>query len=85
MLKLFKKGDFADSCGWNSFVLRLKSNFLQRIDLVGISIPCLVDNTVGAFTNYLNLLVLINLGFHYLVVVKCMGVRPLFANEIRLF
>ena len=65
MLELLQQGDLSDSSGRNTLILRLETNLLQRINLVGIRIARLVNNTVGALANHLNLLVLVNLRFHY--------------------
>ena len=66
MLKFLEQGYLTNGSRRDSLIFRLETNFLQSIDLVRVCIARLVDNTVGALTDHLNLLVLINLGLHSL-------------------
>jgi hypothetical protein len=81
VLEFLEKGYFTDGCRRDSLVLRLETNLLQRVYLIGVGVSRLVDNTVGSLTDNLDLLILINLGLHVSFLTFFLPII-LFANKL---
>lgn len=56
-----EEGDLSDRSGGESLVLMVQSDFLDCDDVVCEFVPCLVDHSVGAFSNLAYTLVALHL------------------------
>jgi len=57
MFDSFKEGNLADCGRWHSIVLLLKSDLLERHGFLRLLVDALKDNTIGTFSQLVNLLV----------------------------
>jgi hypothetical protein len=59
MFDSFKEGNLADCGRWHSIVLLLESDFLESHSFVCLLVNALKDNTIGTFSQLVNLCVAI--------------------------
>lgn len=62
MLQILEKRDLSDGGTRDSIVFLLESDLLDSHELSGLEVLCLVDYSVGSFSELLELLVLVEAG-----------------------
>jgi hypothetical protein len=51
VLKLLQQGNFANGCGWNTFIFGVKADFLESNHLLAYAVASLVHNTIRSLSN----------------------------------
>ena len=58
MLHLFQKRNLSNSSAWDTLIILLKPNLLQRNSFISHTITSFVDHSICSFTNFLNFFIL---------------------------
>lgn len=61
MLESFEQRDLSNSRGGDALILMVKSDLFDGYYVVGMLVPGLVDNSVGALSNFVDALI----AFHF--------------------